>query len=255
MLIRAYADLHGFLPHIEPCDALLLAGDTCPIEGEFGDHEPMTQARWLREVFNPWVDAQPVERVVLIGGNHDAILDRVYSQGLPYELHEKITYLLDSGTRIGETGPRVWGSPWTPELVEWPFYKTHFGLREIAAAMPRDYEIWLLHSPPASSAHGYRLDYAKNGEHAGNPFTTLRLAELKPQLVICGHIHEGYGIAGLHESNIANAAFLDQGYQVRWRHIEIEWNEDDQAVWHVRLAQDDPERGLWWSCLGESGAG
>lgn len=248
MIIRAYSDLHGYLPHLEPCDALLIAGDICPIDGEYGDHEPKTQARWLKEVFNPWIDAQPVEQVVLIGGNHDAILDPVQGRGFHHELHPKITYLQDSGMQIKNGGPKVWGHPWIPKLAMWPFYKPNFKLKVIADEMPPGYDIWLLHSPPASFEPSYRLDYAKNGEHAGNPFITPRIAELKPQLVICGHIHEGYGLTGLHDSNVANAAFIDEKYRVRWRHLGIEWDEIERTISHVWLANDDPELGLEWSC-------
>lgn len=248
MLIRAYSDFHGFLPHIEPCDVLLIAGDISPIGGEYGDHSPKTQARWLKEVFNHWVEAQPVQHVVLIGGNHDAILDPIYGRGFHYELHPKITYLLDSGIQLGEHGPRVWGSPWIPKLARWPFYKPNYRLEEIAAQVPHGHEIWLLHGPPHSAEPGYRLDLAKNGDHAGNPFTAARIEELEPQLVICGHIHEGYGLTGLHESNVANVAFIDETYGVRWRHLEIDWNDDERSIERVELMDDDPERGLWWSC-------
>lgn len=130
----------------------------------------------------------------------------------------------------------------------WPFYKPDFKLKQIAEAMPPGHDIWLLHSPPASFDPGYQLDYAKNGEHAGNPFTTPRIADLKPQLVICGHIHEGFGLTGPHDSSIANVAFIDEKYTVRWRHVEIEWDEGDRLITRVQAAKDDPELGLWWGC-------
>lgn len=224
----------------------MIAGDVCPIDGEYGDHTAKVQARWLKEVFNPWVEQLSTEQVFLIGGNHDAILDPIYGWGIHFELHPKITYLIDIGAGLGDAGPFVWGSPWIPQLAGWPFFKPAHQLREIAEAMPGGYDIWLLHCPPFSL--GYQLDYTKHGDHAGNPFTAKRIHDLKPQLVVCGHIHEGAGVNFIGETNVANAAFTDQRYAVRWRHVEIDWNEDERSVERVEMVRDNPELGLWWDC-------
>lgn len=224
MLLRAYSDLHGFLPTVEPCDALLIAGDICPIDGEFGDHSPASQARWIEQYFNPWIDAQPTDRVVLIGGNHDAILDPDYAEGCAYQLHSRVEYLVDGGTRLGEDGPTVWGQPWIPTLQNWPFYRSDDQLREIAAAVPPGQDIWLLHSPPASAEPSYGLDRTHRGVRAGKPIMTDRIEELAPKLIICGHIHEGFGLAELAGVPVANVAYVDQGYAPRHRHLAVEYD-------------------------------
>lgn len=248
MLLRAYSDFHGFLPRVEPCDALLIAGDICPIDGEYGDHEPKTQARWIKEVFNPWCEAMPVEQIVLIAGNHDAILDPIHGRGFHYELGEKVTYLLDESVQI-EGGPLIFGSPWIPNLARWPFYRPGYRLRELAQEMPANHDVWMLHAPPAAFESGYKLDWGSGSDgHVGNPYVTPVIEGRGPQLVICGHVHQGFGVAAIGNSNIANVAFVDERYRVKHRHFEIEWDEAERSITRVEAIHEAPERGLWWSC-------
>jgi Icc-related predicted phosphoesterase len=246
MLIRAYSDLHGYLPVIEPCDALLIAGDICPSSGQYGDHTPKTQARWLKEVFNPWCEAMPVEQIVLVAGNHDVILSPIEGRGYTWNLGEKVSYLLDTSVRLNG-GPTIFGSPWIPDLPGWPFHKSADDLRKLASDLPEGQDIWLLHAPPACTDPGYRLDVARRQQkRIGNRFITPIIRERGPQLVICGHVHEGYGQATIGETQIANVAFLDERYVVRWRHLDIEWDPVSRKMMSAQLAIDDPARGLWW---------
>jgi hypothetical protein len=247
MLLRAYSDLHGFLPHIEPCDALLIAGDICPIGGEYGDHMPKTQARWLKEVFNPWCEAMPVDRIVLIGGNHDSILDPIVGRGFHWELSEKVTYLLDTSVQI-PNGPLIFGQPWIPKLWRWSFYKSNLKLADLASELPEGHDIWLFHSPPRLTEPGYLLDLTYDGVHAGNRYVTPVIEERGPHLVICGHIHEGFGETTIGETQVVNVAFIDKGYNVCWRHLDIVWDSASSQIVTTLLAGDDPGLGLWWSC-------
>jgi len=64
MLVTAVSDLHGFLPPIDPCDLLLVAGDVCPVD----DHRPPAQAMWLDTTFRRWLDAVPATHVVGVAG-------------------------------------------------------------------------------------------------------------------------------------------------------------------------------------------
>lgn len=248
MLIRAYSDLHGFLPNVEPCDVLLIAGDVCPIDGEYGDHTPGTQSRWLREVFNAWCDVMPVDQIVLIGGNHDSILAPIEGRGYPRKLSHKVTYLLDSSTQI-ENGPRIFGQPWVPNLKGWPFYKDNTELEKLAALLPGEADIWMLHGPPMrppNDRRSYELDQVRF-EYVGNGWATDRIIEVQPQLVICGHIHEGFGMGEIGDTPIANVAFVDREYVPRYRHLDIVWDEARCEVDETWLVEGDQTNGLWWS--------
>lgn len=247
LLIRAYSDLHGYLPVIEPCDLLLIAGDVCPIDGEYGDHTTGTQSRWLREVFNAWCDVMPVDQIVLIGGNHDAILAPVEGRGYPRKLSDKVTYLLDSSVWI-EDGPLIFGQPWIPNLERWPFYKSDENLRELAQGLPDGGDIWMLHSPPGLDSPRYHVDLTRRGEHVGNKFATPIILERGPQVIVCGHIHEGFGVSAVDigGTKIANAAYVNERYVAHSRHIVINWSDSKRWVESVEQIVSRKNDELWW---------
>jgi Icc-related predicted phosphoesterase len=246
MLIRAYSDLHGRLPAIAPCDALLIAGDICPI---VGGHAPATQAEYLSGIFRQWCEALPAEQIVLIPGNHDFAIESLKA-GADYELAENVTLLIDQGVELGG-GPKVFGQPWVPDLVAWAFHATDQELAEKAAAIPDGYDIWLQHGPPACSEgiEEYRLDLV-NPQHVGNRSLEAAIRKKQPQAVICGHIHEGFGGARFGESLVANVSFLDEFYETQWRHLELEWN-DGEAVRTELVIEGDGQ--LAWDCIAAAG--
>ena len=79
MNVVAISDLHGFLPETPPCDLLLIAGDVCPV----WNHRWQFQRKWLREVFGPWLEAQPARKVVLKQDLFAAILARIARLAIP----------------------------------------------------------------------------------------------------------------------------------------------------------------------------
>lgn len=252
MLIAALSDLHGFLPHpytLRHYDAILIAGDICPINGEFGDHTPKTQARWLKRRFRPWCGDLNADYIVLTPGNHDAIFEE-RNNGIQRELGRKVALMIDELVEIDWGGPRIFSQPWIPHLKAWPFYKPNARLKELAEKIPDDADIWMFHGPPMANRPDYRLDVTKHGEHVGNQWVTPIIKERGPQLVVCGHIHEGFGLSEIGTTPIANVAFVDENYVPRYRHLEIGWHEVKREITRLEIVQTDPEWGLWrpwWS--------
>src|SRR4051812_1778145 len=111
--LAAISDLHGYLPDTPPCDALLIAGDICPVD----DHSLPYQREWLKTAFAPWLERQPATKIVGIAGNHDFIAeeDDDLMRGLPW------TYLRDETTEAG--GLTIHGSPWTVTFMQWAFMR------------------------------------------------------------------------------------------------------------------------------------
>ncbi|MGB0888951.1 MAG: metallophosphoesterase family protein [Solirubrobacterales bacterium] len=211
MLIRAYSDLHGMLPRIDPCDVLLIAGDVCPIIGEHGVEE---QASWVRDTFSEWLAQIPAERIVMTPGNHDFVFEtEPVWPDLPAEL------LIDEAVELGSEGPTVHCSPWVPALPNWAFHANDAKLAEAAEAIPTDADIWLQHGPP----YGLLDALWRNGEHVGNRHTLAALDEKPPQVFICGHIHEAAGFAERAGAMIANVSFVNEFYEPQFRHLALEW--------------------------------
>ncbi|MBJ7354722.1 MAG: metallophosphoesterase [Thermoleophilaceae bacterium] len=207
MLIRAYSDLHGMLPRVDPCDVLLLGGDVSPLEGE-RDIELMSA--WVEGEFTDWLTACPADRILLVPGNHDFVLEaRRDWPELPAEL------LIDQSVDLD--GLSLYASPWVPTLKEWAFYGDDEMLRSSAAAIPEGTDIWLEHGPP----YGYLDRLWRDGRHVGNPHTRDAMVTNPPQFFLCGHIHEGAGITEHHGVTIANNSFVDEFYEPQFRHLAL----------------------------------
>lgn len=221
MRICCLSDLHGHLPPVPDCDLLLLGGDYCR------DH---TDLFWYARTFKAWVDeAAKTRKVIGVAGNHDFIFQEQPDMvpAMDWE------YLEDSGTEWN--GLKIWGSPWQPRFFDWAFNADEPDLKERWALVPEGTDILLLHGPP----RGYgdkvprrpaprmcgTFDDDKQWpghEHTGSPSLLARILEVKPKLVVAGHIHSGYGVYKIGDhTTFVSAALVNEQYQPA--HEPIVW--------------------------------
>jgi 3',5'-cyclic AMP phosphodiesterase CpdA len=201
MKIVAVSDLHGFLPAVPPCDLLLLGGDLCPLRSHKDDY----QAAWLDTEFRAWLGGVPARKVVGVAGNHDWVFQRrpdLVPRDLPW------TYLQDQ--LVEWEGWRIYGSPWQPPFCGWAFNLDEAGRRAKWALIPDNTDILVLHGPP----RGYGDGVPERGgvRLSGCPHLLRRIQEVRPRLVIYGHIHEGRGVWRLGDTVLANVTRVDAGY-------------------------------------------
>lgn len=196
MKICCVSDLHGYLPEIPDCDLLLLAGDYSP--------HPKTELFWLGKYFAPWI-AELSQRMKIIGiaGNHDILFER-YPDLVP---QMKWEYLKDSGTEFG--GLKIYGTPWQLRFYDWAFNASEEELSRIWAKIPDDTDIFLLHGPPL----GYGDFVPDDNKYVGSPSLLKRIEEIKPKLVVYGHIHAGYGQYSIDNTILVNVAHCDEKYR------------------------------------------
>ncbi len=191
--ICCISDTHGHFPEVPDCDLLLLGGDYCPTNDG--------QAWWFRDQFAPWLESLKVP-VIGVAGNHDFYFER-----FPYIAPMKWTYLQDSGAEWA--GFKIWGSPWQPRFYDWAFNLDEPDLAEKWKLIPDDIDILVLHGPP----YGYG-DFSNYGNvHCGSPSLLARIEEIKPKLVIAGHIHPGYGHYNIGETIFLNCSLVDSKYK------------------------------------------
>lgn len=211
MKIVAVSDLHGTLPEIPPCDLLLVAGDVCPVK----DHSLGRQAAWLDTEFRAWLSRAPARKVVGVAGNHDFIFQQqpdLVPAGLPWE------YLEDSGCEWG--GLRFWGTPWQPWFFDWAFNLEEPQLEEKWRLVPAGTDVLVLHGPPFGYGDG--VPEAGGVRRTGSPSLLERIRDVKPRVVVFGHIHEGRGEWHLDGTVLANVTILDVAY----RHVHPPWEYD-----------------------------
>jgi predicted phosphodiesterase len=218
MKIVAMSDMHGYLPaEVPECDLLLLAGDLTPVH----DHDPLFQARWLRNEFREWLDRLPARKIVGVAGNHDFVFEQaadLVPRDLPW------TYLQDSS--IEWEGLKIWGTPWQPIFFDWAFNGDPAKLKRQWDLIPEGTDILLLHGPPYGYGDGVpdgasfplspeegRGVGVRGVRRCGCPHLLDRIRAIQPRLAVFGHIHEGRGQWQLGRTTLANVTLLDAAYR------------------------------------------
>jgi Icc-related predicted phosphoesterase len=203
MKIVALSDAHGQLPQrIPTCDLLLLAGDLTPVT----NHGLNFQRDWLNGEFRSWLRSVPARKIVGIAGNHDLIFEQAPDL-VPADL--AWIYLQDSG--IDWEGLHIWGTPWQPWFWDWAFNGNPERLQRQWALIPQNTDILIVHGPPRGYGDG--VPNAGGVRLCGCPHLLDRIKEIRPKLVVFGHIHEGRGEWQLDGTRLANVTIVDDGYE------------------------------------------
>jgi Icc-related predicted phosphoesterase len=191
--VTAIADLHGYLPSLEPCDLLVVGGDVCPR----GRAE--RQRVWVDQDFRSWLERVDTGAIVGVAGNCDlaAAEDPALMRSLPW------VYLENEAATVA--GLRVYGSPLALPFGNWPFMAPEAELERTWAGIPDETELLVVHGPP------YGLgDQVYRGDHVGSPSLRERMDTL-PSLraLVCGHIHEAHSRGRVGAVEWVNAALVE----------------------------------------------
>lgn len=208
MRVALTSDTHGYLPIISGVDAVIHAGDIGV------DIDPIN---WWRNVFYPWVKRLRVP-VYATAGNHDRIIQNfTVPSGMPKNLH------LRTDTIEHIFGVKTWFSPWSPRFFDWAFMADEETLAKKYLRIPEDTEVIVSHCPPLNYG-----DRNENQIRCGSGALLYRVGQLPAlKLVVCGHIHEGYGSYRIELADkpvdVCNVSFMDPGYRPRNKPVIIEW--------------------------------
>ena len=209
--ICAVSDTHGFEGQFLNTDGgsdVLPVADILMHLGDFtleGNAE-VEAAAW--KIMDEWLARQPHSIKIVVRGNHD-----------PFQLS------------FPQSGALYVTEPTTIELTRsLTLGVVPYGSSRILSAsksLPKKCDIMASHVPPLKT-----LDRTLTGKSAGSGFLNKVVAPMKPQpkLWLCGHIHEGRGVAGRGPTTVINAANANRG---KATHL-------DHGAVVVRVAKDDP---------------
>jgi len=208
-----HRDLTSRLPE---GDVLLHAGD-------------FTMAGGMQEVvdFGEWLQGLPYRRKVVIAGNHDLTFDRAYhgdrcsgnaadaeAVRRAFEVACRadgeggVVYLEDE-THVIE-GVRIYGTPWQPEFGYWAFNLPRgAALLEKWRRVPANTDVLMVHGPPLGRGDECLPSLRRAG--CADLLTEIQ-ARIRPQFVVCGHVHEGAGVFFDGTTHYLNACSLDEHY-------------------------------------------
>jgi Icc-related predicted phosphoesterase len=206
MIVTCLSDLHGHLPVLGGGDMLIIAGDIV------NNHYDRTEY----DAFNTWIGRQDFKHKIVIAGNHDMYLECL-GPDRSQALLSNCTYLCDSGVEI--EGLEVWGSPYTPTFFDWAFMADRGKkIMKHWAKIPDDTDILITHGPPWGM-----LDKTIEGDEAGcKDLKWTLMGNIRPQLHVFGHIHEGYGQHTANNITYVNASYVDYAYRPVNTPIQVE---------------------------------
>jgi Icc-related predicted phosphoesterase len=235
VLISDTHGLHSKMKHpIPEGDLLIHAGDLTNVGKK---HEVYETLDWLKSLAKNYTFG-----VVFIAGNHDRSFDpKYYREHEDYDLWlshadkpnrkpewltealcdlgSNVVYLENSSVTFNKDGKdyKIWGSPVTPwfggEYWAFNMYRGATEIGQVWKNIPLDVDVVVTHGP----AFGYG-DYIDSfNPNVGCEDLKMKLEEIKPRLVVCGHIHEGYGVSNYHEHSenstmYVNASICDYKY-------------------------------------------
>jgi hypothetical protein len=210
--IVAISDLHGHLPSIPPCDLLIIAGDLCP--DSYGDarqarEHPDVQEPWLRGPFSEWIASVPLprDRKIATWGNHDFVAEH----GVAFARELPLTIATDAALDV--LGLTIWISPWCNRLPgRWAFMRDPKELAPIYAGIPAGTDLIVAHQPPRQYGD---LEMTRPGgfEHVGSIELLDAVDRVRPQALVCGHIHRSFGMYVHQGISIHNVCVMDEHYQ------------------------------------------
>lgn len=218
LTLVAISDTHGHHASLDlpPGDMLVHAGDSC----KAGTLEEF-------EDFLAWFSAQPHEHKVLIAGNHDRILELDPARARS-AIPPEVAYLEDEAREIA--GFRVYGSPWTPLFADWSFMLPRGQLlAERWSRIPDDTQILITHGPAYGHGDLAPPNTSRYPKHVGCLELLDALRRVRPQVHICGHIHQGYGVTISDEvpfTRFMNAATCTEAYRPDHAPLVIELYRD-----------------------------
>lgn len=226
MKVCAISDLHGLLPELEPCDLVLIAGDISPLNIQ--QNIPLMDS-WLFNDFVPWINNLNCSDVISVAGNHDFWFERASESStllLQSETNYKLKYLCNQSYDIIDddgSSIKIFGTPYCHRFGNWPFMKTDDILIEKFKEIPKNLDILISHDPPYAICDVDCILENIIPEHVGGDVLADRILEVKPTMVICGHIHSGeHNPTTLDGITYVNVSLLSERYEYKYKPFYFE---------------------------------
>lgn len=211
MKILCLSDLHGYLPdNLPKHDLLLLAGDIEPNFERNVEKDAILQKEWVFGPFKEWCNnLNNTLGVVGIAGNHTR-----WGEKTCVSLQFKKAVIYGYTHSHPFQGVQFGFCPYSLQVGNWSFGKNEAGLKEELDKLGK-VDILITHGPPK---------HILDGQNWGSYALLHYIEEYKPKFVICGHIHESYGIATYDQTTIINCCYLNAQYKPSNPAIMLEAN-------------------------------
>ena len=182
MKIWHISDTHGYhelLQIPEGIDMVIHSGDCSNVRNPY-NNEPEVRK------FIDWFSSLDIKYKVYVAGNHDTSIEKKLVTKADFTDND--IHYLENETIVID-GIKIFGSPFTPTFGNWSFNKDRNKLERIwRKAINEDVDIVIVHGPPKGILD---LSYDRKNliENCGDKSLMNRVKEVKPKLMLFGHIH------------------------------------------------------------------
>jgi len=115
MLLCGVSDIHGDLNiNIPECDVLCICGDIINLNDQ---RDIPASKHWWETRFVKWVESLPCKKVIVVPGNHDMLLERMYTEcwgwfkdRMRLLTNKKLEFLIDESFYYEDI--HFYGTPW-----------------------------------------------------------------------------------------------------------------------------------------------
>lgn len=160
--------------------------------------------------FLDWYSKVPAKHKIVIPGNHDFFCQRREKFSIDMASSVGVTMLNCSSIEID--GFKIYGYPWQPRFFDWAFNADEYQLKQMAKEIP-ECDILVSHGPPKGILDKVKNPAQRDDPHVGDIHLLNRILEIKPKLVVSGHIHEAYGTTGKNGIMFVNASTCNLQYK------------------------------------------
>ncbi len=189
-----------------------------------GDYSFRGSKEVVRE-FHKWLNKQEAGYIISVNGNHELWVEKNFEQAK--EIAEKEcpgVYFIGDGQTINIEGIKIFGSACSPWFMDWAWNRGRTIIQAAHHRVPFIGDEWdkiepgtniiAVHSPPYDVLDELVFaDGTPKGEFVGCQLLRNKIEEIKPDLVLFGHIH-AQGGKEHHENGISyfNSTICDEMY-------------------------------------------
>ncbi len=225
MKICAISDLHGELIDIEPCDLVLICGDSVPLNVQSSTNRTK---KWYKEKFTKWAENLPCEKVIFIAGNHELGFKGhqiIYESLFPTS--NKITYLCHKEYVFTHNGKdyRIFGTPYCKKFGNWAFMYPDDVLKQIFNEIPEGLDILVTHDQPYEYGDILLQEDCPwaDGNHIGNKPLLDAILEKQPRFQFNGHLHScSHDKIMINNTAHYNVSMKDEKYNITYESLYLE---------------------------------
>lgn len=221
------SDLHGSLiqtSEFHPCEVVFICGDISPLNIQANDRK---MKKWLVNIFKPWCEALPCNKVYFIAGNHDwvALRDPDFMKTIfPHD--EKVTYLCQEMAVYNYDGKdyTIFGTPFCKQFCNWAFMEEDEELAKLYSVIPDNLDILLTHDQPYGYGDVVLQPISWNdGAHIGNKPLLEAVFTHEPKYMFCGHLHSTtHDCVQIAETKRYNVSIKDEYYDIAYAPLYLE---------------------------------